>query len=158
MNEIVVSKYAKLWDYAEEIRTSNPGSTVKMEVRRMIDESPPIFKFFYVCLNSCKRGMLSGCRHVLGLDGCFLKGLVKGELLTAIGKDGNNEMFPVAWAVVEVENKESWEKFLELLKDDMCTIQGAGWTLITDQQKVILCCLYLQILSIYLILFGLQFY
>ncbi|CAL1394692.1 unnamed protein product [Linum trigynum] len=29
-------------------------------------------------------------------------------LLTAVGKDGNNQMFPIAWVVVEGENRDSW--------------------------------------------------
>ncbi|CAN1167851.1 hypothetical protein LINPERHAP2_LOCUS27483 [Linum perenne] len=45
-----------------------------------------------------------GCRKLFALDGCFLKGEVKGMILTAVGKDGNNQMFPIAWAVVEGEN------------------------------------------------------
>ncbi|GKD25624.1 putative integrase, partial [Tanacetum coccineum] len=46
---------------------------------------------------------------VIGLDGCFLKGTCRGELLTAMGRDGNNQMFPIAWAVVNVENTDNWE-------------------------------------------------
>lgn len=36
------------------------------------------------------------------------KGLCKGELLTAIGRDANNQMFPLAWAIVKIENKDNW--------------------------------------------------
>nr|GEW19702.1 hypothetical protein [Tanacetum cinerariifolium] len=31
----------------------------------------------------------------------------RGELLTAIGMDANNQMYPIAWAVVKVENAEN---------------------------------------------------
>ncbi|GKA74366.1 hypothetical protein Tco_0780668 [Tanacetum coccineum] len=31
-----------------------------------------------------------------GLDGCFLKGLKKGQLLTCVGRDANDQMYPVA--------------------------------------------------------------
>nr|GEW66620.1 zinc finger, PMZ-type [Tanacetum cinerariifolium] len=33
---------------------------------------------------------------------------MKGKLLTAMGRDANNQMFPIAWAVVSVENKNNW--------------------------------------------------
>nr|GEV00315.1 E3 ubiquitin-protein ligase SHPRH [Tanacetum cinerariifolium] len=33
---------------------------------------------------------------VIGLDGCFLKGTIKGELLTAMGRDANNHIFLIA--------------------------------------------------------------
>ncbi|XP_014522767.1 uncharacterized protein LOC106779210 [Vigna radiata var. radiata] len=35
-------------------------------------------------------------------------GLYKGELLTAIGRDPNDQMLPLAYTIVEVENKDSW--------------------------------------------------
>jgi len=35
------------------------------------------------------------------------KGLTNGELLCALGRDANNQMYPIAWAVVERETKES---------------------------------------------------
>ncbi|KAL4367460.1 hypothetical protein GQ457_05G035150 [Hibiscus cannabinus] len=38
-----------------------------------------------------------------------------GVLLVAVGRDGNNQMFPVAWAIVEGEGKESWRWFLQKL-------------------------------------------
>ncbi|KAK8628910.1 hypothetical protein V6N13_009490 [Hibiscus sabdariffa] len=42
----------------------------------------------------------------MGLDGCFLKGAFKGVLLGAVGRDGNDQMYPIAWAVAEVYNRE----------------------------------------------------
>ena len=46
---------------------------------------------------------------MLGLDGCFFKGAMNGELLCAIGRDDSSQMYPIAWAVVEKENNESWD-------------------------------------------------
>ena len=81
-------------------------------------------------------GFLSGCRKYLGLDGCFLKGVVKGMLLKAVGKDPNNQMFPVAWAIVEIESESSWTWFLRRLKVDIKTQEGDEWTFMSDKQKV----------------------
>ncbi|MBA0631917.1 hypothetical protein Godav_000744 [Gossypium davidsonii] len=33
---------------------------------------------------------------ILGLDGCFLKGPSKGEMLSTCERDGNNQMYPIA--------------------------------------------------------------
>ena len=55
-----------------------------------------------------KKGFKAGCRKVIGLDGCFFKGACQGELLVAIARDANNQMYPVAWAVVEKETNDSW--------------------------------------------------
>ena len=39
--------------------------------------------------------------------GVFFKGATNGELLCAVARDANNQMYPLAWAVVENENKDS---------------------------------------------------
>ncbi|KAI3497044.1 hypothetical protein L1887_39425 [Cichorium endivia] len=58
-----------------------------------------------------------------------------GELLSAVGRDANNQMYPIAWAVVAVENKHTWKWFLDLLLDDIDMGEGRGLTLISDQHK-----------------------
>ena len=74
-----------------------------------------------------------------------MKGPFPGVLLTAVGKDGNNNIFPVAWAVVETENVETWTWFLNLLVEDLksvspsssCARAGCeGFTFMSDRQKV----------------------
>ncbi|KAM6564850.1 hypothetical protein CsatB_009362 [Cannabis sativa] len=69
------------------------------------------------------------------LDGCFLKGYCKGVLLAAIGVDGGNSIFPVAYAVVEKETTSSWEWFLTLLKDDLAPRDTRTLTMMSDRQK-----------------------
>jgi hypothetical protein len=95
-----------------------------------------VFQSFYVCFNAMKEGFKAGCRKVIGLDGCFFKGAVKGELLCAIGRDANNQMYPLAWAVVEQETNLTWKWFIALLiKDLNINLNGEGWVFISDQQK-----------------------
>ncbi|XP_014515646.1 uncharacterized protein LOC106773470 [Vigna radiata var. radiata] len=62
-----------------------------------------------------------------------------GELLTAMGRDANEQILPIAYAVVKVENKDSWTWFLDLLIGDLGgeAICGAC-TFISDQQKGLL--------------------
>lgn len=132
----LVEHYAKLWSYAEEIRRSNPGSTVKLDVNHMPD-GKNYFSKFYVCFDALKKGWKEGCRKIIGLDGCFLKGICKEELLCAFGRDANNGIYPIAWAVVCVENKENWRWFLDLLIDDLGLNLGYGYSVISDQHKVI---------------------
>ncbi|CAN1156940.1 hypothetical protein LINPERHAP2_LOCUS21242 [Linum perenne] len=40
-------------------------------------------------------------------------------ILTAVGKDGNHQMFPIAWAVVEGENRDSWGWFIEIIQEEL---------------------------------------
>ncbi|KAI0498927.1 hypothetical protein KFK09_019825 [Dendrobium nobile] len=57
------------------------------------------------------------CRPVLSLDGTFLLGKYRGTLLTAIGMDANNGLYPLAFAVVESECNESWIWFLRQVNE-----------------------------------------
>ncbi|GAV91452.1 SWIM domain-containing protein/MULE domain-containing protein, partial [Cephalotus follicularis] len=56
-----------------------------------------------------------GCRPFIGLDGCHLKGPFGGVFLGAIYIDTNKRLFPLAFAIVEVDGKDSWRFFLEQL-------------------------------------------
>ncbi|GJV75696.1 hypothetical protein Tco_1507280 [Tanacetum coccineum] len=62
-------------------------------------------------------------------------GACQGELLAAIGRDGNNQIYPIAWAVVQVESTESWEWFIKSLTKDLGLADGHGITFISDGHK-----------------------
>ncbi|XP_019241285.1 PREDICTED: uncharacterized protein LOC109221274, partial [Nicotiana attenuata] len=96
----VHQEFKRLYDYRDMILQTNPGSTCVVKAEDPGD-GKLVFSKIYVCLHAMKRGWLEGCRRNIGLDGCFLKGVCKGQLLVAVSKDGNNQMFPIAWAVVE---------------------------------------------------------
>ncbi|XP_014490334.1 uncharacterized protein LOC106753061 [Vigna radiata var. radiata] len=111
-----IEQYRRIYDYAHELLARNPGSTIKVKVDPV--NGKPIFRRFYACLKACKDSFVS-CRPIIGLDGAFLKGRHHGELLTVVGRDANDQMLPLAYAIVEVENKDTWTWFLELLIDDL---------------------------------------
>ena len=50
------------------------------------------------------------------IDGTFLTVRYKGQILTAIGVDCNNQIVPFAFAFIENENLDSWYLFLERVK------------------------------------------
>ncbi|GJV36796.1 hypothetical protein Tco_1409273 [Tanacetum coccineum] len=88
-------------DYKDEILSTNPGSTVQLDVDTMDDG-----KTYY-----------------------------ESELLTAMGRDSNNQMFPMAWAVVSIENSENWLWFLSHLGSDFNLAMGAYLTILSDGHK-----------------------
>ncbi|KAH1262161.1 hypothetical protein GmHk_02G004845 [Glycine max] len=100
-------QYAKVFDYAHELLRSNPGSTVKINTM----PSPE------------------------GLDGCFLKSAFGGNLLSAVGLDGNNHIYVIAYAVVDIENKDNWKWFLTFLHEDLGDYIQNGWNFMLDMQK-----------------------
>ena len=57
------------------------------------------------------------CRSVLSIDGTNLFGKYKGTLLIAMGYDGNNQLFPLAFFITECENIDSWGWFLACIKN-----------------------------------------
>ena len=77
-----------LWDYEEEIKASNVGSTIEFQCDHAADGSH-IFKRIYIAYARCKTAFNEGCRKVIGLEGCHIKGPYTGQLLTAIGNDAN---------------------------------------------------------------------
>nr|GEW29667.1 pentatricopeptide repeat-containing protein [Tanacetum cinerariifolium] len=57
--------------------------------------------------------------------------------LNEVGRDGNNHMYPIAWAIVNVDNKDNWSWFLQLLGEDIDMPTRNGLTLISDQHKAV---------------------
>ncbi|CAL9009956.1 unnamed protein product [Prunus brigantina] len=129
----VAEQYAMLWDYCHELEDKNPGSTTKMQCEFVDGET--IFKCFYICLEPLKRGFKMNCRPFIGLDACHLKGVYGGQLLTAVGINPNNEIWVLAYAVVEMETRESWTWFIDLLAKDVDIVNSHGWAFISDKQK-----------------------
>ncbi|CAN0907853.1 hypothetical protein LINGRAHAP2_LOCUS25024 [Linum grandiflorum] len=128
--------YARLRSYLLQLKKSDPDGKFVVEVDPVEGEDYVLFKRMYIGFSCLRKGFLKGCRKLIGLDGCFLKGEVQGMLLSAVAKDGNNQMFPIAWAVVEGENRDSWTWFVELLAEELELDDGYGWSIISDQQKV----------------------
>jgi hypothetical protein len=146
-------EYSRVFDYQEELLRSNPGSTIAVFLDPDIEDKA-VFERFYVCFDALKKGLLAGCRKVIGLDGCWFKGANNGNLMCAIGRDANNQMYPVAWAAVPIENYDTWYWFLSLLQKDLNISNGGqDWVIISDQQKVTisLSCISLSCISLSLI-------
>lgn len=71
-------------------------------------------------------GFKEGLKPFIGLDGTFLKGKAKGQLLVAVGQDNMNHFYPLAWAIVDKEIKRTWNWFLGLLQHSLELQMGEG--------------------------------
>ncbi|XP_060190514.1 uncharacterized protein LOC132619706 [Lycium barbarum] len=132
-----IQEFGKILYYRDELLRTNPGSTCVVKLAEPNADSRPVFLSFYICFDALKKAF-QHCRKCIGLYGCFLKGVCRGQLLVAVYKDGNNQMFPLVWAVVEYENKSTWTWFIIILKEDLALGDGTDLTLITDMQKGLL--------------------
>ncbi|KAH7520560.1 hypothetical protein FEM48_Zijuj08G0157100 [Ziziphus jujuba var. spinosa] len=130
----VPEQYSCLWDYCAEIVRSNPKSTCRLKINKESKNS--IFQRIYICLATCKEGFKAGCIPFIGLDGCHLKDQHGGQLLTAVGRDPNRQIFLIAYAVVETENKDSWSWFLQYLMEHIEYIDDKNFTFMSDQLKI----------------------
>ncbi|KAF2291241.1 hypothetical protein GH714_020829 [Hevea brasiliensis] len=123
------TQYGRLHCYKCEILRTNPGSTMTFR------EEKGEFAGMYICLSALKEAFKDGCRKLICLDGCWLKGTYGGQLFSAVGIDPNDCMLPLAYAIMLVENKDSWLWFLEQLKADMHMYNSHQWCFMSDKQK-----------------------
>ncbi|CAI9261810.1 unnamed protein product [Lactuca saligna] len=130
-------QYEVLRDYILELQSTNPDTTVKLEFESEPNSNATSrrFKRIYVCMGGMKKGFRACLRDFLGFDGAFMKGPFLGQILTAVGVDSNNGIYPLAYAIVESENTQSWKWFLEILGDDLDLYANSNFTFISDRQK-----------------------
>lgn len=78
------------------------------------------------------------CRRFVAVDGTFLKGRFVLTLLLAVGIDADGHNVILAWAVVESENRSSWEYFLCHLRNAIPEIASQQCVLVSDRDKGLL--------------------
>ncbi|WVZ75375.1 LOW QUALITY PROTEIN: hypothetical protein U9M48_023431 [Paspalum notatum var. saurae] len=116
-------KYKRVYGYREELLRSNTGSIVVVCLNP--DFVDRVFERLYVCFDACKKGFLASCRRLIGLDGCWFKGANNGQLLCAIARDANNQMYH---ASVATKTYDSRYWFIGRLQKDLnINVGGEGW-------------------------------
>ncbi|KAL7169341.1 hypothetical protein ACSBR2_034396 [Camellia fascicularis] len=88
--------------YLETTMRKNLESVFELDV----DESSGCFQRLFVAFHGCLYGF-QFCRLLLFVDGTFLKRCYKGHLLAATSKDGNQGLFPLAFANFDAENQDN---------------------------------------------------
>ncbi|XP_033131764.1 uncharacterized protein LOC117126779 [Brassica rapa] len=121
--------FESLPSYLYMIRRANPSTVTRLQ----IDE---LGRFMYVFL--AFGASVNGypfMRKVVVVDGTFLNGKYKGTLLTALAQDGNFQIFPIAFAMVDRENDDSWHWFFTQLK--LLIPDDEGLAIISDMHNSI---------------------
>ncbi|RID74972.1 hypothetical protein BRARA_B02045 [Brassica rapa] len=130
--------FSRIWDYQAEIYLQNEGSTFEIEtVPRTTIGSKQRFYRLYICFRAQRESWKQTCRPIIGLDGAFLKWDIKGHLLAAVGRDGDNRIVPIAWAVVEIENDTNWDWFVRLLFVDLDLGDGQNVAVLLDKHRLV---------------------
>ncbi|KAL7253425.1 hypothetical protein ACSBR1_007874 [Camellia fascicularis] len=76
--------FDQLRSYSNAVMDNNPGNYINIDH----DEQNHRFERFFISCKACIDGF-NHCRPLLFLDGTFLKGKFKGNLLATSAKDGN---------------------------------------------------------------------
>ncbi|XP_058102738.1 uncharacterized protein LOC131246534 isoform X2 [Magnolia sinica] len=103
--------YNQLPWLCERIRETNPGSLVTLTTT---DDSR--FHRLFISFHASRHGFENGCRPLILLDGTSLRDKCHGTLLAAVSVDGDDGIFPIAFAVVDTESSDNWHWFLSELK------------------------------------------
>lgn len=104
------SSYHQLPDYLKRLVNANLGTITSLFTER--DGVAERFKYMFVAFGASVQGY-EYMRKVIVIDGTHLKGKYAGCLLTASAQDGNYQIFPLAYAIVDSENDSSWGWFFQ---------------------------------------------
>ncbi|XP_057755099.1 uncharacterized protein LOC130974303 [Arachis stenosperma] len=97
--------------------------TSPVRVGGQLDESQAYFHRLFWTFPPCIEAFCH-CKPLVNIDGINLYGKYGGTLLVAIAQDGNSDILPVAFALVEGENAESWSFFLSNLGEHVTPQSG----------------------------------
>ncbi|KAM0969299.1 hypothetical protein COP2_017957 [Malus domestica] len=130
--ERLLGSYKEAYDhlprFCEKMTEANLGSSIKLftgDERR--------FQHLFVCFHASIHGFQNGCRPILFLDAASLKSRYHETFLAATALDGDDGLFPVAFAIVDTESDDKWRWFLEQLRSVLATSQSL--TFVSDREK-----------------------
>ena len=132
--------YKQLPRYLAALRLYSPGTVSIMET--LPAQSPDgtrlegngIFHRLFWAFRPCIIGF-TFCKPLIQVDGTWLYGKYKGSLLMAVAQDGNSNIFPIAFALVEGETAAAWSFFLKNLRTHVTP--QAGICVISDRHASI---------------------
>ncbi|XP_026421320.1 uncharacterized protein LOC113317419 isoform X2 [Papaver somniferum] len=125
--------YKLIPSLCEMIRRTNPGSVAKFTYGR----NDNCFDSVTICFDAPMKGFINGCRPIVGLDGCHLKGKYGGCLLSATSLDAQNGLVPLGIMICRNECFENWYLFLKDLKPRLVD-HRLQLNFISDRQKGLL--------------------
>ncbi|KAL0655426.1 hypothetical protein Bca4012_076010 [Brassica carinata] len=101
------ASYQSLPNYLQRLVVANPGTLGHIHTE-YVEDVGHRFKYMFLAMGACVKGF-QHMRKVVVIDGTHLRGKYAGCLLIASAQDGNYQIFPLAFAIVDGENDKSWE-------------------------------------------------
>ncbi|XP_071932956.1 uncharacterized protein [Coffea arabica] len=127
-----VESYKLLPRYMEILKMKNPGIVVHWDKdTTYTSPSREIFNGVFWAFEGFKH-----CHPVISIDGTFLYGKYKGAILIAVSVDANNQLFPLAFSIMDSENNDSWGWFMACIREFVT--QRRGLCVISDHHPGII--------------------
>ncbi|XP_071920727.1 uncharacterized protein [Coffea arabica] len=96
------ANFVELPQYLDALVQSNPGTVVEWSHYSDSSDRVKTFKYVFWAFGRAIKAFHM-CRPVICVDGTHLRGEYKGKLLVAVTQDANNQILPIAYAIVDEE-------------------------------------------------------
>ncbi|KAL0423185.1 UNVERIFIED_CONTAM: hypothetical protein Sradi_0853300 [Sesamum radiatum] len=126
------SSVQKLPRFMAFLQKLNPRTVVEwlnLDTNRL---GVQILHYVFWAFRLCIEG-LRCCRNVISVDGTYLYTKYKHKLLVAVTLDANQQVLPLAFALVDEESLASWRCFLEMLAKHLLPYDDDRVCLISDR-------------------------
>ncbi|XP_010481010.1 PREDICTED: uncharacterized protein LOC104759829 [Camelina sativa] len=107
--------YRFLATYFQLVKKTNPGTISDMHTTVKKETGKTLFKYLFFAFGASIAGY-KYLRKVIVIDGTTMKGKYKGCLVAASVQDGNMQIYPLGFGVVEKENDAGWAWFFRNLQ------------------------------------------
>jgi len=110
-----IEDFTKLPIWLERLRKENHNEdeTCDLQTDLLLTEDH-VFRRVFVGPHTARAQWIHSMPFI-ALDGTYLRNCFKQTLLLAVGRNRNNESWIIAFAIIESENDESWDWFIERL-------------------------------------------
>ena len=109
------NSYNLLIPLLEAIKRNNPGTKYCVISKPIEKETDRHFHRAAWAFGACIAA-IPFLRPVISIDACFMSGRYQGRLLMACMYDAENQLLPVAFAIVEKESADNWGFFMRWLR------------------------------------------
>lgn len=127
--------YTLLAPLFNAIQASNPGTKVNWWSDSTDDLKVRLLRGVSWAYSPAIEGF-THCRPVIGVDSAILSGKYGGKLFLVVAYDAEGQLIPLAFAIVETENDESWGWFMSWLRREV--VGPRPLCVISDRQDYIL--------------------
>ncbi|XP_078177430.1 uncharacterized protein LOC144571908 [Carex rostrata] len=107
--------YDLLTPLLEAIKKDNPRTKFGVAHEPTGDPTERLFKAAAWAYDPCIAAV-PHLRPIISIDACFLSGRYQGRLLIACGYDAENQLLPLAFALVGEESFQTWGWFMRWLR------------------------------------------